>query len=71
MQSSDSEDADTFSANDFSSSANDFSSSANDLENDRRGGIGLSDPELSQDRRVMLDLVNRLHSTGSVIIVKI
>jgi GTP-binding protein EngB required for normal cell division len=64
MQSSDSEDADTFSANDFSSSANDFSSSANDLENDRRGGIGLSDPELSQRRRDMLDLVNRLHSTG-------
>jgi hypothetical protein len=41
------------------------------LENDRHGGIGLCDPELSQRRRDMLDLVNRLHSTGSVIIAKI
>ncbi|THH15705.1 hypothetical protein EUX98_g9424 [Antrodiella citrinella] len=27
-------------------------------------GVGLSDPELSSGRRKMLDLVNRLHSTG-------
>ncbi|KAH7929544.1 hypothetical protein BV22DRAFT_1102356 [Leucogyrophana mollusca] len=27
-------------------------------------GVGLSDPELSRDRRKMLDLVNRLHNTG-------
>jgi hypothetical protein len=29
-------------------------------------GVGLSNPQLSQGRRRMLDLVNRLHSTGSV-----
>lgn len=27
-------------------------------------GVGLSNPNLSQSRRHMLDLVNRLHSTG-------
>lgn len=27
-------------------------------------GVGLSNPHLSQERRKMLDLVNRLHSTG-------
>ena len=31
------------------------------------GMVGLSDPQLSQGRRRMLDLVNRLHSTGSII----
>ena len=29
--------------------------------------VGLSDPQLSQGRRRMLDLVNRLHSTGLII----
>ena len=29
-------------------------------------GVGLSNPQLSQGRRRMLDLVNRLHSTGLV-----
>ena len=29
-------------------------------------GVGLSNPQFSQGRRRMLDLVNRLHSTGSV-----
>jgi hypothetical protein len=29
-------------------------------------GVGLSNPELSHGRRQMLDLVNRLHSTGQV-----
>ncbi|KAJ2922805.1 hypothetical protein H1R20_g14300, partial [Candolleomyces eurysporus] len=29
-----------------------------------QGGVGLSDAQLSQPRRRMLDLVNRLHSTG-------
>jgi hypothetical protein len=29
-------------------------------------GVGLSNPQLSQGRRMMLDLVNRLHSTGSL-----
>ena len=29
-------------------------------------GVGLSNPQLAQGRRSMLDLVNRLHSTGSV-----
>ena len=32
------------------------------------GMVGLSDPQLSQGRRRMLDLVNRLHSTGSIIV---
>jgi hypothetical protein len=32
---------------------------------DDASGVGLSDPQLSQGRRRMLDLVNRLHSTGS------
>lgn len=27
-------------------------------------GVGLSDPYVAQGRRRMLDLVNRLHSTG-------
>ena len=31
-------------------------------------GVGLSNPQLAQGRRSMLDLVNRLHSTGSVYI---
>ncbi|KAJ7617206.1 P-loop containing nucleoside triphosphate hydrolase protein [Roridomyces roridus] len=38
-------------------------SSGSDPENDH-GGVGLSDPQLSQGRRRMLDLVNRLHNTG-------
>ena len=29
-------------------------------------GVGLSNPKLSHGRRQMLDLVNRLHSTGQV-----
>jgi hypothetical protein len=29
-------------------------------------GVGLSDASLSRGRREMLDLVNRLHSTGYV-----
>ncbi|KAJ6476119.1 P-loop containing nucleoside triphosphate hydrolase protein [Mycena sanguinolenta] len=28
------------------------------------GGVGLSNPQLSSERRKMLDLINRLHSTG-------
>ena len=31
-------------------------------------GVGLSNPQLAQGRRTMLDLVNRLHSTGSVFV---
>jgi hypothetical protein len=31
-------------------------------------GVGLSNPSLSQGRRRMLDLVNRLHNTGFVIL---
>jgi Dynamin family len=34
-------------------------------------GVGLSNPQLAQGRRTMLDLVNRLHSTGSVIVCKL
>jgi hypothetical protein len=30
-------------------------------------GVGLSNPHLSQGRRRMLDLVNRLHTTGYVL----
>ena len=30
--------------------------------------VGLSDPQYSQGRRRMLDLVNRLHSTGFALI---
>ena len=33
-------------------------------------GVGLSDPQLSHGRRTMLDLVNRLHSTGYAIRLK-
>ena len=33
-------------------------------ETDRDLAIGLADAQLSQSRRRMLDLVNRLHSTG-------
>ena len=33
------------------------------------GGVGLSNPQLSQGRRRMLDLVNRLHSTGYAMLV--
>lgn len=29
-------------------------------------GVSLSNPQMSQSRRKMLDLVNRLHSTGYV-----
>ena len=38
-----------------------------DLVNDDSIGIGLSNPKLNNGRRKMLDLVNKLHSTGSVI----
>ncbi len=31
------------------------------------GGVGLANPALSHSRRRLLDLINRLHSTGSVI----
>lgn len=40
-------------------------------KDDKDLGIGLSDPQLSQGRRHLLDHVNRLHSTGSVITVNI
>ncbi|KAJ7889632.1 P-loop containing nucleoside triphosphate hydrolase protein [Mycena leptocephala] len=42
--------------------SNHSDSSSDDPESDH--GVGLSDPLLSQGRRHMLDLVNRLHSTG-------
>jgi hypothetical protein len=32
---------------------------------DDANAVGLSDPQYSQGRRRMLDLVNKLHSTGS------
>jgi hypothetical protein len=35
---------------------------------DAQTGVGLSDAQLSQSRRRTLDLVNRLHSTGFVIV---
>ncbi|KAJ7829557.1 P-loop containing nucleoside triphosphate hydrolase protein [Mycena leptocephala] len=42
--------------------SNHSESSSDDPESDH--GVGLSDPMLSEGRRHMLDLVNRLHSTG-------
>ena len=42
-------------------------SSEDELPHTSVGMVGLSDPHLSQGRRRMLDLVNRLHSTGSII----
>jgi hypothetical protein len=33
-------------------------------DDDPTRGVGLSDPQLSHGRRKMLDMVNRLHSTG-------
>ncbi|KAJ7107917.1 P-loop containing nucleoside triphosphate hydrolase protein [Mycena epipterygia] len=44
------------------SHSSDAHSSAEDPESDH--GVGLSNPQLSQGRRRMLDLVNRLHNTG-------
>ncbi|KAJ7779480.1 P-loop containing nucleoside triphosphate hydrolase protein [Mycena maculata] len=43
-------------------SSSSSSPSADDLDSDH--GVGLSNPLLSQGRRRMLDLVNRLHNTG-------
>ncbi|KAF8623386.1 hypothetical protein AX17_007424 [Amanita inopinata Kibby_2008] len=37
---------------------------SNDNAPERDAGVGLSNPGLNQTRRKMLDLVNRLHSTG-------
>ena len=34
------------------------------LEDEEDVGVGLSDRKLSEGRRHMLDLINRLHSTG-------
>ncbi|KAJ7813927.1 P-loop containing nucleoside triphosphate hydrolase protein [Mycena olivaceomarginata] len=44
------------------SSNSSISSISDDHDSDH--GVGLSDPSLSQSRRLMLDLVNRLHNTG-------
>ncbi|CAA7260359.1 unnamed protein product [Cyclocybe aegerita] len=46
--------------------ANHSGSSSDDepLSLDTNTGVGLSNPQLSQGRRQMLDLVNKLHSTG-------
>ncbi|KAF7977729.1 hypothetical protein HWV62_2796 [Athelia sp. TMB] len=38
--------------------------SASESDVDQDVGVGLSDPHVAQSRRRMLDLVNRLHSTG-------
>ncbi|KAF9525001.1 P-loop containing nucleoside triphosphate hydrolase protein [Crepidotus variabilis] len=40
------------------------SSSMSSSTGDNHAGVGLSDPQFSHGRRKMLDLVNRLHSTG-------
>ncbi|KAF9461878.1 P-loop containing nucleoside triphosphate hydrolase protein [Collybia nuda] len=52
----------------MSASDSDISSPADFLHFDngppKNQGVGLSNPYLSQERRKMLDLVNRLHSTG-------
>jgi hypothetical protein len=50
-----------------SMSSSEKSSTDSDLESHGCGGeigVGLSNPQLSQGRRRMLDLINRLHSTG-------
>lgn len=38
------------------------------LNIDNSVGVALSNPQLSHGRRKMLDLVNKLHSTGLVIL---
>ncbi|KAJ6450049.1 P-loop containing nucleoside triphosphate hydrolase protein [Mycena sanguinolenta] len=45
------------------SPASSVSASSNDPSSNL-GGVGLSNPQLSSERRKMLDLINRLHSTG-------
>ena len=44
-------------------------SSSGSLSQSSDDGVGLSNPQLAQGRRTMLDLVNRLHSTGSVYLI--
>ena len=44
-------------------------SSSGSLSQSSDNGVGLSNPQLAQGRRTMLDLVNRLHSTGSVYLI--
>ena len=55
---------------DYSStdSSQDFSLADGGRSRSSGNGVGLSNPQLAQGRRAMLDLVNRLHSTGSVFI---
>ncbi|KAK6981542.1 P-loop containing nucleoside triphosphate hydrolase protein [Favolaschia claudopus] len=43
--------------------SDDATVSVDSASNDHKG-VGLSNPQLSADRRKMLDLINRLHSTG-------
>lgn len=47
----------------FSTSFGDTSSDGSQQSNDEVG-VGLSDPAQSESRRKLLDLINRLHSTG-------
>lgn len=55
---------DTSDASDDFLSHGSIPSSISDSGADRDVGVGLSDPQVAQGRRRMLDLVNRLHSTG-------
>ena len=52
----------------ISSATSSNDESMNPLDSDscptNDGGVGLSNPQLSQGRRKMLDLVNKLQSTG-------
>ena len=49
--------------------ARDSTKSSPDLGGWSKGnGVGLSNPQLAQGRRTVLDLVNRLHSTGFVFV---
>jgi hypothetical protein len=46
----------------------DVSSESSITSTEEGPGVGLSNPQLSQGRRRMLDLVNRLHTTGYVVV---
>ncbi len=46
-----------------------MSNTASSLSDFDEGGVGLANPDLSGRRRVLLDLINRLHSTGYVKVV--
>ena len=44
-----------------------LSSTSRDEHDTSQTGIGLSNPQLFQRERIMLDLINRMHNTGLMI----